>query len=155
MLFQGFPAFARGQRRSAFLPGIAHQSIARIAHGLFRRGREQDRLPALILIDVKRPLVQTLLWGTPERDGILLRRVSQAQTTQSRNKSYTFQEISAMDGHGVLCGTGSRTSYIDCSVANKCLVARLVTQTATESRRLRIISNSFFILFISCFRLPS
>src|SRR5215472_15408365 len=102
MLFQGFPALPRGQGRSAFLPAIAHQSIARIAHGLLRRGREQDRLPALILIDVKRALVQAFLRGMTEPDGIVLRRLSQAQTRYSWKESHTFQEISAVDCHDVL-----------------------------------------------------
>ena len=60
MLLDGLGASARGERRAAFLPGVADESQPPIADGLIRRRGRCDREPALVLIDAERALVQAI-----------------------------------------------------------------------------------------------
>ena len=63
MIFQRPMSLAYGDRRTALLPRIAKQPQAWVAQRLLRWRGVQDRLPASILIDVERALVQAFAGG--------------------------------------------------------------------------------------------
>jgi hypothetical protein len=58
-LFEGFAPCARGKRGTVFLPRISDQTKAGISQRLRGRGGEENRLPALVLIDIERALIET------------------------------------------------------------------------------------------------
>ena len=53
-------ALARGERGPALLERVADEAEARVPHGGIGRRRGLDRVPALVLLDAERPLVQSV-----------------------------------------------------------------------------------------------
>src|SRR5215467_3136722 len=60
MLFDGFDAAARGERRAVFLPGVADQAQAPVANRLIGGSSGGDGEPAFVLFDAERALVKTI-----------------------------------------------------------------------------------------------
>src|SRR3984885_654989 len=76
VLLQCFPARPRGQRRPTLLPAVADQSKSRIPDRPLGWRRKQHCLPALILVDLKRPLIQAWCGGRTKVEVAALTRVS-------------------------------------------------------------------------------
>lgn len=63
-MLQSLAAGADGERWSVFFPGVANKAESWIAQWLFRWRGKQHSLPALVLINVERSLIQTV----PDRE---------------------------------------------------------------------------------------
>src|SRR6266481_8301899 len=99
MLFQCFSAGAHRKRWSTLFPGVSHETESWISQWFFGRGGEQNGLPTLVLLDIKRPLVQTVPWRLRETDWTVPGRSGcKIQASHSRQDCRAFQEVSATHG---------------------------------------------------------
>src|SRR2546423_14077719 len=96
MLCQRFPAGSHGERGAALLPGIADQPYSGIANGVLGRSGEEHSLPALVLVNIERTLIQTFphrrsaaeVVALPEVRGDVCRKCG-------RQHDSAFEEVSA------------------------------------------------------------
>ena len=72
VVFQGLAAFSHGDGRTFFLPGITKQPKPRVAERLLRGRGIQNSLPAFVLIDIERTLLQAILGCKSTTEAIAL-----------------------------------------------------------------------------------
>src|SRR2546429_4927174 len=112
MLFQSFSTGARRKRWSTLFPAVPHETESWISQWFFRGGGEQNGLPTLVLLNIERPLIQTLSWQLWETDGIVPDRDGcQVQASQSRQECRAFQEASATHGGDFLLDANAQKEF--------------------------------------------